>query len=66
MSIYNRTHFTMKRVIPAAALTLLLGTAAYAASNIHLQPPRSVPAFTDNGLSLVKSGPCWINGLGVR
>lgn len=46
MSIY-----TMKRAVPAATLTLLLGTAAYAA-NIHLQPPGSVPSFTDNGLSL--------------
>ena len=50
--------FTNKRAIPAAALALLLGTAAYAAS-IHL---KGTPTFTDNGLSLTASGS--IAGLG--
>ena len=46
--------FFGKRIIPAAALALLLGTAAYAAS-VHLKPPNSKPSFTDNGLTLSAS-----------
>jgi hypothetical protein len=61
MSIYNRTHFTMKRVIPAAALILLLGTAAYA-SNVHLKPPHSNPTFNDLILQLRANG--GLTGLG--
>jgi hypothetical protein len=52
------SNFTNKRVIPAATLILLLGTAAYATS-IHL---KGTPTFTDNGLSLTASGS--IAGLG--
>ena len=47
--------FMSKRVIPAAALMLLLGTTAYA-SNVHLKPPNSSPAFTDLGLDLRATG----------
>jgi hypothetical protein len=47
--------FTNSRVITAAALVLLLGTTAYA-SNVHLKPPSSSPAFTDLGLTLRASG----------
>jgi hypothetical protein len=54
--------FISKRVIPVATLTLLFTTAAYA--GIHLQPPGSVPAFTDGGVSLEASG--LLAGLGDR
>ena len=47
--------FTTKRVITAAALVALLGTAAYA-SSVHLKPPSSKPSFIDNGLTLTASG----------
>ena len=47
--------FANKRVITAAALVLLLGTTAYA-SNVHLKPPNSSPAFTDLGLTLRATG----------
>src|SRR5262245_3584155 len=50
-----------KRLIPAAAVALLLGTTAYAAS-VHLSPPHSSPTFTDNGLTLTASGT--LSGLG--
>jgi hypothetical protein len=50
--------FSTKRVIPAAALALFLGTAAYAAS-IHL---KGAPTFVDNGLSLTAMGT--VAGLG--
>jgi hypothetical protein len=47
--------FTIKRVIPGAALVLLLGTTAYA-SSVHLKPPNSSPSFTDLGLDLRATG----------
>jgi hypothetical protein len=47
-----------QRVIPAATLILLLGTAAHA-QNVHLNKD---PTFVDNGLSLTAMG--IVNGLG--
>jgi len=47
--------FANRRVISAAGLVLLLGTTAYA-SNVHLKPPNSSPAFTDLGLDLRATG----------
>jgi len=49
MSMRNRLgrHFA----IPAAALVVALGAAAYA-SNVHLKPPTSSPSFNDLGLQL--------------
>jgi len=44
-----------KRVTPVATVILLLGTAAYA-SNVHLKPPNSSPAFNDGGLFLTTTG----------
>jgi hypothetical protein len=41
----------IRRVLTAATVILLFGTAAYAA-NVHLKPPNSSPAFTDLGLTL--------------
>ena len=61
MSIYNRPRFTMKRVIPAVTLSLLLGTTAYAAA-VHFKPAKTGPAFDDQTLVLNASG--GLSGLG--
>jgi hypothetical protein len=53
--------FTTKRVTTAAALVLLLGTAAYA-SSVHLKPPNSSPTFND--MILVLNATASLSGLG--
>ena len=47
--------FPKKAMVTAAVLALLSGTAAYA-SSVHLKPPNSSPAFTDQGLTLQATG----------
>jgi hypothetical protein len=41
----------MKKIAALAAIGLLIGTAAYAAS-VHLKPPHTNPTFVDQGLYL--------------